>query len=72
MNNLSESELTNLLIGKYFCAPLKGMPLFWKSLVSGNEYDYTKYTNHGYGGIKQKKWIDLPKEEYPFTVVYSK
>ena len=40
------------------------VPSVWKSLLNGN-----KYNNHGYGGVKDGK-MDLPKEEYPFTIIY--
>lgn len=39
----------------------------WKSLVTGNEYSYDDFNNHGYGERKHGK-MDLPKE-YPFTIV---
>lgn len=51
--------------------------LFWKSLVNGNEYDKEEYENHGYGGRREygdwggtfKRKLDLPKDEYPFTII---
>jgi hypothetical protein len=36
----------------------------------GNEYPIHDYTNHGRGGIYREK-LDLPHDEYPFTIKYS-
>ena len=44
-------------------------PVFWMSLKTGNTYEYEAFCNHGQGGIYRNK-MDLPKEEYPFTIVY--
>ncbi len=46
------------------------VPDYWKSLKTGNEFDYYTYCNHGYGGIKKDK-MDLPKDEYPYTIIYK-
>lgn len=37
---------------------------------TGNEYPKDKYINHGWGGIK-KKWMDLPADEYPYSIKYK-
>lgn len=44
-------------------------PVKWKSLKTGNEFDYNDYINHGWGGIKNGK-MDLPMDEYPYTIIY--
>lgn len=49
---------------------MKTKPLYWKSLTTGNEYDYYEYLNHGYGGIHNNR-KDLPKDEYPYTIIYA-
>lgn len=49
---------------------MKQKPKYWKSLLTGNEFVYLDYANHGYGGIKEAK-KDLPKDEYPYTIVYE-
>ena len=41
---------------------------YYKSKVTGNLYEFNKYTNHGYGGTKLD-YIDLPKDEYPYTII---
>ena len=45
-------------------------PEYWKSLKTNNLFNYNKYNNHGYGGIKRGK-EDLPKDEYPYTIKYK-
>lgn len=72
MENFSDEEnnLTNKLIGKDFCSPLKGKPKFYKSLITQKEYSYDEYCNHGQGGV-YRGFIDLPIEEYPYTVIYE-
>lgn len=50
---------------------------YWKSLVTGNEYDWDEFENHGYGGIREygdwggvfKRKRDLPKAGYPYTII---
>lgn len=69
MNGLSEEELTNRLIGKDF-GKVKGKPKFYKSLVTGKEYSYEEYINHGKGGI-YRGFLDLPSDEYPYIVIYD-
>ena len=69
-HNVSEEELTRRLIGKDFGAPPKGKPKYFKSLVTGIEYSYDKYINHGRGGIYRER-KDLPANEYPYTIVYE-
>lgn len=64
---VSDEELTRRLMGKDFGSGLKGKPLYWKSLVTEKEYLYSEFTNidkaaHGY--------FPLPKDEYPYTLVY--
>lgn len=49
---------------------MKTKPLFWKSLVTGKEYPYEDYNNHGWGGFKGIH-KDLPMTEYPYTIVYA-
>lgn len=49
---------------------MKDTPLYWKSLKTGNAFPYYEYSNHGYGGIKDGR-KDLPKDEYPYTIVYN-
>lgn len=49
---------------------------YWKSLITNNIYpkddlDGKKYTNHGWGGIKQG-YHDLPTDEYPYTIIEIK
>lgn len=70
MSDLSEKDLTDRLIGKDFGRYGKGLPKLYKSLVTGNEYDYHTYTNHGHGGV-YRGYNDLPKEEYPYTIIYE-
>ncbi len=50
--------------------PNKLKPLFHKSLVTGKEYPYDEYTNHGWGGVK-RGFKDLPAAEYPYTIIYE-
>jgi len=50
--------------------PYKTKPKFWVSLVTGNKYPYKEYANHGWGGIKRGK-MDLPENEYPYTLEYE-
>lgn len=38
--------------------------------ITGNEYSFDDYSNHGLGGIKNEKQ-DLPLDEYPFTIKYK-
>lgn len=49
---------------------MKDKPTHWKSLKTENLYSYTEYINHGYGGEKMG-YLDLPKEEYPYTLIYQ-
>lgn len=65
---LTDEELTNRLIGKDFGA--RGRPKLYKSLITGKTYDYEMYSNHGQGG-NWRGYQDLPKEEYPYTVIYD-
>lgn len=64
-----ENDLTDRLIGKDFGTPMKGRPKYYMSTVTSNKYDYKDYINHGYGGIKHG-YIDLPKDEYPYLLIY--
>lgn len=58
---------------------MKTKPKYWKSLITGNEFPYYEYNNHGYGGIYTTfihgigtvSYNDLPKDEYPYTIVYE-
>jgi hypothetical protein len=61
-----EKESTERLIGKDFGIYGYEKPTHWKSLVTGELYDYKKYIN-----IEEQKfnWIPLPKEGYPYTSV---
>jgi len=65
----SDRELTDLLISKDFGKPMKGKPKHYESTVTGNIYDYTEYTNHGYDIVKHG-YKDLPKDEYPYLLIY--
>ena len=67
---MNEEELTNRLIGKDFGKSGKPRPRSFKSMITGNEYDYNEYSNHGQGG-NYKGYRDLPKDEYPYTVIYN-
>lgn len=49
---------------------MKTKPDLWLSLKSGKTYDYYVYANHGHGGIHMGK-LDLPKDEYPYTIIYE-
>jgi hypothetical protein len=62
--------------------PYKTRPAAYKSLVTGNVFEYGpgKYSNHGYGGIKTvfnpktkeyEEYQDLPADEYPYTILYE-
>lgn len=42
----------------------------YKSDISGKEYPYNEYSNHGYGGTKIG-FKDLPYDEYPYSVIYE-
>lgn len=66
----TDEELTQRLIGKDFCTGPKGRPEYFKSLVTGNTFRYEDYANHGWGGIKRGR-MDLPKDEYPYTILYN-
>lgn len=52
---------------------------YYKSLKTGKEYllgnrDRSGYCNHGHGGDKKfagNTIMDLPKEEYPYTMVHD-
>ena len=56
------------------------VPVKWKSLVTGIEYDYKVYCNHGHGGLHSAfvpgegtvTRMDLPKHEYPYTIIHEK
>lgn len=58
---------------------MKPKPVMWKSLKNGNEYPYDEYANHGKGGVHCALVAglgmvcrnDLPKDEYPFTIVFE-
>lgn len=67
--DLSSEELTNRLICKEEHSVSK--PEFYVSTVTGKEYDFTMYTNHGKGGI-YRGFLDLPSNEYPYTIKYKK
>lgn len=41
---------------------------YYKSKITGNLYEFNKYINHGYHGIKLD-YIDLPYNEYPYIIV---
>jgi hypothetical protein len=45
------------------------IPYVWKSLVTGKEYPFHRYTNHGFGG-EYRGYKDLPAEGYPYTLIY--
>ena len=48
---------------------MKAKPLFWKSIHTGKEYPYEAYSTHEtprYGKLP------LPKEGYPYTVIFQK
>jgi hypothetical protein len=60
-------ELTKKLIGKDFGIEGKGKPIFYKSEVSMKEYAYDEYVSVGDGRIN-----DLPLDEYPYTIIYSR
>ena len=45
-------------------------PINWVSLITGNKYSYFDYTNHGKGDI-YRGFIDLPKNEYSYTLEYE-
>lgn len=68
-------DLTKLLIGKDFGKEGVGMspsyqkPAYYKSTITGKEYDYEIYCNHGHGGM-YRGFMDLPKDEYPYDVIY--
>ncbi len=47
----------------------KSEPDNWKSLVTGNLFPYSEYSNIGVDKLGYKA---LPKNEYPFTLVYKK
>ena len=49
---------------------LRDEPLNWVSLKTGLKYSFEEYSNHGHGGIHRGK-IDLPKDEYPYTIEYK-
>lgn len=49
---------------------MRPKPKNWKSLLTGNEFLYLEYSNHGHGG-EYKGYKDLPKGEYPYTIVYE-
>lgn len=68
MSNLSDKELTELLISKD-AGTTHGSPKFFKSDVTGNLYDYERYRNHGHGAFQ--RFIDLPKDEYPYSIIYN-
>lgn len=48
----------------------KTKPEFWKSLKTGNLFSYHEFVNHGKGSI-YRGLMDLPKGEYPYTLVYE-
>lgn len=66
---MDEKTLTEKLIGKDFCAPVKSKPKFYKSSVTQKEYPYDEYANHG-KGEPYKGYKDLPIEEYPYIILY--
>jgi hypothetical protein len=70
VDGLSEEELTNRLISKDVEVYGKRVIKFYKSTVTGKEYEYGDYANHGYGGIKNG-YKDLPLDEYPYTFIYE-
>ncbi len=57
----------------------KTTPLSWKSLKTGNVFPFYDYSNHGKGGLHSGfiagegtiTRMDLPKDEYPYTIIYS-
>lgn len=38
--------------------------------ITGKEYPFLEFANHGWSGIKNEK-KDLPVDEYPFTIKYK-
>ena len=48
----------------------KSIPAAYKSEVTGKQYSYDEYCNHGWGEIKQG-YLDLPHDEYPYTVIFK-
>jgi hypothetical protein len=60
-------ELTKLLIGKDFGVEGTEIPIFYVSHVTGKEYSYENYNPKGDGGP-----FDLPKDEYPYGIIYKK
>jgi len=46
--------------------PLNEYHKYWVSLLNGNKYLCSEYTNHGKGGTF-RGFKDLPLNEYPFT-----
>jgi hypothetical protein len=49
---------------------VNNIPKYHKSLKTGNLFPHDEYSNHGCGGMKGK-WKDLPKDEYPYTIIYE-
>ena len=49
---------------------VKTKPKSYKSYISGIEYPYNEYHNHGYVGIKLG-FKDLPIDEYPYSIIYE-
>ena len=58
-------------MAKKFIEPPRPKPEYWKSLKTGNLYLCADYHNWG-GGVRKRGKEDLPADEYPYTLVYSK
>lgn len=50
---------------------MKGKPIFYVSKITGLKYDYNTYAPHGKCGI-YKGYLDLPLDEYPYSIEYDK
>ena len=67
---MNENERLTLLLKCDTIHNSKLKPKYYKSTITNLLYDYNKYSNHGYGGYKNDK-LDLPKNEYPFLILYE-
>ncbi len=45
-------------------------PKFWKSLLTKNLFPFYEYANHGKGRL-YSGYKDLPKDGYPYTIIYE-
>lgn len=41
---------------------------YYKSEITGSEYSFNDYINHGHGGFKSG-FKDLPLNEYPYSII---